>query len=116
MSIHRNVVYLHRIITKEKLMCSRTECLDILTKASSYIRDEFGVKSMQVFGSFARGDNHPGSDVDVFVDMPPRIFLMSALREYLEKILDSSVDLIRKHSNLSEKFINQLSKDAVTIF
>lgn len=71
---------------------------------------------MCLFGSMARGDNGPESDVDIFVDMPPKIFIMSALKNYLEELLGMSVDLIRRHSHMSQRFLNQISNDAITIF
>ncbi|MDE6483984.1 MAG: nucleotidyltransferase domain-containing protein [Duncaniella sp.] len=80
------------------------------------IRSEFGVTRLCIFGSVARGDNHPDSDVDILVDMPPKIFLLSSLKDFLEKILHSSVDVIRRHSHLSPHFIEQISRDAIYIF
>jgi len=71
---------------------------------------------MSLFGSVARGDNRPDSDVDILVDMPPKIFQMSVLKEFLESILSTSVDLVRRHSHLSQGFLNQISRDAITIF
>lgn len=96
-------------------MINRDDCINRLVKVVPYIRKEFGVDSMCIFGSVARGDNHQGSDVDILVEMPPKIFLMEALRIYLESILKTSVDLIRRHSHLSSKFLNQISHDAITI-
>ena len=97
-------------------MCTQSECLKILNENKSYLQSEYGVTGMTLFGSTARGEQRPDSDVDILVDMPPKIFLMSALKQYLEKILNSSVDLIRRHSHLSPKFLNQIEKDAITIF
>lgn len=97
-------------------MCTRTECIQILTEAAPYIRSEFGVESMSLFGSMARGDNRPDSDVDVFVEMPPKLFLLCGLKDYLESLLKTSVDLIRRHSNMSSRFLNQVLKDGITIF
>lgn len=97
-------------------MCTRTECIQKLTEAAPYIRQEFGVTSMRLFGSMARGDNRPDSDVDVFVEMPPRLFVICRFKEYLETLLMTSVDLIRKHSNLSPIFLSQVDKDGITIF
>lgn len=97
-------------------MCTRTECIEKLKDAAPYIRKEFGVESMCLFGSMARGDNRQDSDVDVFVEMPPHLFALCQLKEYLESILKTSVDLIRKHSNLSSKFLSQVARDGITIF
>lgn len=97
-------------------MCTQAECIQKLKEAAPYIRKEFGVESMCLFGSMARGDNRPDSDVDVFVEMPPRLFVLCQLKEYLETLLKTSVDLIRKHSNLSTRFLNQVAKDGIVIF
>lgn len=51
-------------------MCTRQECIDRLRYAAPFLQKGYGVTAMTVFGSMARGDNHPGSDVDIFVDMP----------------------------------------------
>ncbi|MBP3535889.1 MAG: nucleotidyltransferase domain-containing protein [Muribaculaceae bacterium] len=80
-----------------------------------YIRKEYGVTSLCIFGSVARGDNGPDSDVDVLVEMPPKIIMMNALKEYLEKLLHTSVDLVRRHSHMSGRFLNQISIDAIAI-
>ena len=71
---------------------------------------------MCVFGSMARGDNHPGSDVDVFVEMPPKAFKMIDLKEYLEELLGVAVDLVRRHSNLSAFFLNEVKRDGIVMF
>jgi len=96
-------------------MCTRTECIARLSEVVPYIHQEFGVESLSIFGSVARGDNRSNSDVDIFVEMPPKIFQLSALKNYLESILNTSVDLIRRHSNMSQEFLNEIKKDAITI-
>lgn len=97
-------------------MCTRIECIKRLTAAASYLRKEFEVESMCLFGSMARGDNRPDSDVDVFVEMPPKIFRIIALQQYLEEILGVSVDVVRKHPNTDAFFLKQVERDGITIF
>lgn len=75
----------------------------------------YGVTGLCLFGSMARGDNRPDSDVDILVDMPPKILLMEGLRSFLENLLKTSVDLARRHAHLSQKFLNQIASDAITI-
>ena len=96
-------------------MCTPQECVKILNENLPRIQSEFEVTGLCIFGSMARGDNRPGSDIDILVDMPPKIFLMSALKEYLENILNTSVDVIRRHSKLSAKFLNQITKDGIIL-
>ena len=96
-------------------MCTRQQCFERLREAAPHIRQEFGVEKLSVFGSMARGDNHEGSDVDLFVEMPPKAFKLVELKYYLEELLGMAVDVVRKHRNLSPFFLKEISRDAVPI-
>lgn len=96
-------------------MHNSQEYISILKANLPQIQAEFGVTGLALFGSIARGDNRPDSDVDLLIDMPPKILLVSQLKDFLERILNTSVDLVRKHSHLSPKFLQQISHDAITI-
>lgn len=96
-------------------MCDKEECINKLRQNIPYIQKKYKVSSLLLFGSVARGDNRQDSDIDILVEMPPKILLMSALKEYLETLLLNSVDLVRKHAHLSESFLNQVSIDAISI-
>lgn len=61
----------------------------------------YGVKEIGLFGSYARGDAHSDSDVDLLVDIAKghktfRNFL--ALSYFLEELLGTKVDLVTKQS------------------
>ena len=55
-----------------------------------------GVSNLRVFGSVARGEDHPDSDVDLLADFPPglSLFGLSRLEADLEAIIGTRVDLI----------------------
>lgn len=55
-----------------------------------------GLTNVRVFGSVARGEDRPDSDVDLLADLPTEmgIFGLGRAREELERILSASVDLI----------------------
>jgi hypothetical protein len=57
--------------------------------------DEFAVKALFLFGSVARGEATPESDVDLLVefDRPVGLFTLLRLQSYLEELLGCSVDL-----------------------
>ena len=97
-------------------MCSRHECISRLIDATPYIRQEFGVKSMYLFGSMARGDNRPGSDVDVCVDMPPKAFRILALKDFLQDLLGVAVDVVRKSPRLDLFLQKEIDRDRISIF
>lgn len=97
-------------------MCTRNECITRLTEATPYIRQQFGVKSLCVFGSMARGDNTSSSDVDVCVDMPPKAFKLIALKLYLQELLGVDVDVIRRSSYIDSLLISEINRDGIYIF
>lgn len=97
-------------------MCTQQQCFARLAESAPYIRKEFGVTSMCVFGSMARGDNNDGSDVDVCVEMPAKAFKVIALKQYLQDLLGMSVDVIRRHSNLNLFLSQEIERDGVVIF
>jgi predicted nucleotidyltransferase len=55
----------------------------------------FGVQSISVFGSVARGEAGPESDVDLLVDLRRGVTLFGFidLRDYLQELLGVPVDL-----------------------
>jgi uncharacterized protein len=55
-----------------------------------------GVTNLRVFGSVARGQDRPDSDVDLLADLPPGMGLLGLgrVRAELEAILGSPVDLV----------------------
>ena len=55
-----------------------------------------GVSGLRVFGSVARGEDQPSSDLDLLADFPPglSLFGLGRLEADLEGILGARVDLI----------------------
>ncbi len=55
-----------------------------------------GVKTLAIFGSVARGEAHLDSDVDILVEFskPVGLFEFIGLRQYLETLIGSPVDLV----------------------
>ena len=55
-----------------------------------------GARAVRIFGSIARGDARPGSDLDLLVDMGdgPNLFEQAALQGDLEDLLGCPVDVV----------------------
>ena len=74
---------------------------DMVLRVLAAHREEFlalGVKEISIFGSTARDEARPGSDIDVLVEhqagLPLSFFRICRLRYFLEDILGESVDLV----------------------
>jgi predicted nucleotidyltransferase len=74
------------------------------------IAKRHGATNLRVFGSFARGDAHANSDLDLLVDMPPESSLldMVALTQDLEEAIGRRVDVLTEaalHRLLRERIL-----------
>ena len=97
-------------------MRTAQEYIDLIRAHSTELRERFGITSMRMFGSVARGQHHEGSDIDLFVVMPPKFFNHILAAQYLENLLGCPVDLIQDHKNLRPFFKEQIEKDGIDIF
>ena len=64
------------------------------------LKQEYGVKEIGIFGSFARGKPKMKSDIDVLVDFDdvPDLIKLIQLERKLQTLLGKKVDLVRKQS------------------
>ena len=97
-------------------MKTTQEYIDILKQHAPMLRDRYGMTSMMLFGSVARGQQREDSDVDVLVDLPPIYYNACAANDYLEEVLGCRVDMIRRHNNLTPFFIKRVNRDGIRIF
>ena len=69
--------------------------LKVLAKDKPTLERKFGVVRIAVFGSFARGQQRPDSDIDILVEIAPGLGLFEfiELQEHLEILLGRPVDL-----------------------
>ena len=96
-------------------MKSQSEYINLLKDNSERLIHDFGITSMRLFGSVARGDHHEGSDIDLFVTMPPKFYNYVRAAEYLEEMLGCHVDLIQDHPYIRPFFRQQIEQDGIDI-
>ena len=78
-------------------MKTREEILAVLAKQKPELQRAFPVRRLALFGSYARGDQRPDSDVDVLVDVDPAIGLrFVSLAETIEAAVGEHVDLVSR--------------------
>ena len=74
----------------------RDQALEILSDHKDELREKFGVTSIAIFGSTARDQARPDSDVDTLIEIErsASLFTLSKVNFYLEDILGAKVDLV----------------------
>jgi uncharacterized protein len=75
---------------------------------------KFGIHSLSIFGSVARGQAHKNSDVDILVDFerPVGLFEFARLKMYLEDILERPVDLVTPEA-LRQELREDILREAI---
>lgn len=89
-------------------MISKEEIIRALAKDKPELERRYKVRKLALFGSYARGDQLPDSDVDILVEVDPSIGLdFVTLAERIEKLLGVGVDLVSSRAVTSRamKFI-----------
>lgn len=86
--------------------------IELLRNEKRDLQDRFGLISIGLFGSHAKGTDDPESDIDLLVELSePRFDSLAGLQIYLEERLGKPVELIRKRKGLSDRFLRRIERD-----
>jgi predicted nucleotidyltransferase len=99
----------HPVLTQEQL---QTLLKQFLEERGA----EFDLSALGYFGSYARKEAKPDSDVDIVFDTSrPNLFTTLRLQSALCQCLNRSVDLVRLHEYLPPNFKERLRQQAIYI-
>jgi uncharacterized protein len=79
--------------------------------------EKAGIRHAEIFGSVARGEDTPDSDVDILVDLDPTLvddlFAYSRVQRTLQDLVGRPVDIARKGRPRSPEMAAEIERDAV---
>jgi len=72
--------------------------MEELRQQMSELERRYKVKTLGIFGSYIRGEQHEGSDLDLLVEFydPPSLLKFIEMEYYLSDLLGVKVDLVMK--------------------
>jgi uncharacterized protein len=95
-----------------------SEVLETLRRSETALRAR-GVRRAALFGSLARGDNQPDSDIDIMIEIDPAahitVFEYVGLKEYIAGLFDGPVDVVSR-DNLKPYVRPAATADAIYAF
>src|SRR5438128_141629 len=78
---------------------NRDDAIDVLRRHADTLRAR-GVRHAALFGSLARGDAHPDSDIDIMVELDPDhhidVFAYVGLKQYITELFGGRADVVNR--------------------
>lgn len=96
-------------------MKQTNEYIELIKAHSDELKSQFGVRTLRIFGSVSRCEQNEQSDVDVCVEMDPKLYLVVRLQRYLEELLMCSVDVIRLHKHMNPYLLRDINRDGIYV-
>ena len=97
-------------------MITTAEVIRILKRFKEEYSHKYGIKSLGIFGSFARNQQVETSDLDVFVTLQePDFFTLEKIKEELEQLIHFKIDIVSFRDSLRDSFKQNIEKDAIYI-
>ena len=98
-------------------MAGKIYSIDEIRMLVQPIAQHYGVERVSLFGSYARGDATPGSDIDLRIDSGKirEYFKLAGFHRELEEALNLSVDVLTTGA-LDEKFLNRIREEEVSLY
>jgi predicted nucleotidyltransferase len=97
-------------------MSIKNEVLEYLRENKKYFYEKYGIKSIKLFGSVARGEDNENSDIDLLVEFdytkPMNFDRFFGIIEELEHRFKRKVDLAE---NLKKIVYKEANKDFLSV-
>jgi len=105
------------IIDRRTLIPPKTEViLDTLKRYKESNKDKYGITKLGLFGSYARGEQTPTSDIDICISIdPPSLFKLGGIYSDLHELFNKEIDIVSLSGTLRPDFLNELNKDVIYV-
>ncbi len=93
---------------------TKNDILQKLSQQKDYIQKTYEVDKIGLFGSYAKDQQTPESDIDIYVEFKHKTFdNLMGLWNYLEDIYQTKVDLIYKHKYSKGAIFESIQKEVI---
>jgi predicted nucleotidyltransferase len=90
------------------------DILDFLRSERIFLKNEFGVINIGLFGSYAKGTHGVDSDIDFLVEFEaPRFENLAGLQIYLEKKFNRKIELVRKGTGVNRRLTERIGDEVI---
>ena len=95
---------------------NQQQVIDLLSQHKLEWRRLYGIQELSLFGSMARNEAIPGSDVDLCVILePPNPFSLVHFQEAVQQLLGVRVDVVTRWPGMNPALKQEIERDAIQI-
>lgn len=94
----------------------REDILSFIAAYKAKFEEEFGIKRIGLFGSYARGEVREESDIDIVVEIEkPDLFQLIGIKQAIEEALGTKVDIVRLRDKMNQALRSRIERDAIYV-
>ena len=95
---------------------NRERIIYLLKEFKKMTKDKFGILSLGIFGSYAKGEAKSDSDLDIVVEISNvDLFLLVHLKDELEKLFNTKIDIVRYRKRMNKYLKKHIDEEAVYV-
>ena len=91
------------------------DILERLRTLKPELAERYAINRIGIFGSVAREEARPTSDIDIVVYMPPNLLKRVRLKAELENLFGREVDVIRYRDSLNPYLKARIDREAIYV-
>lgn len=93
---------------------SKNEIINLIKAEKSFLKENYGVLNIGLFGSYAKDQQTPDSDIDFLVEFEkPRFDWIAGLNIYMEKKFERKIEIIRKQTLNKSRFFERIEQEII---
>lgn len=92
------------------------QVVDFLRSRKDYFAQEFTLKKIGIFGSYARDEADEESDVDIVVELEkPDLFYLIGIKQEVEEGLGVKADVVRLRDKMNKTLKQRIEQDVIYV-
>ena len=97
-------------------MLKQEDILNYLTQHKKEFQEKYNIEKIGLFGSYARGEAHKDSDIDIVVNLKKTtLSALVGVKEDIESYFQTDVDIIHYRDRMNNFLKSRIERDAIYV-
>ena len=97
-------------------MLNQKDILNYLTQHKKEFQEKYNIEKIGLFGSYARGEAHEDSDIDIVVNLKKTtLSALVGIKEEIESYFQIHVDIIQYRDRMNNFLKSRIERDAIYV-